>query len=224
MTADSSDAQVDPRLERLVEICTEFPPETYEKMDNNRLAVYGIRLLEEHGLPITHEALTVSLFLLFPAKFSLVAFPQYPDAERVNRTLLQLGEKYRNWASGNRRIGYTLNETGQVILEQTRQLLENPDKQRGKKRTPRQRTRDPDEEIKEIEASTLYQAYVSSQTEEIDDYAIWELLQAFPYTPKRALRDRIKRLREAAKAGGRDDIGEFLAWARKEYEEVFSED
>lgn len=213
----------DPRYARMKEICNPFPSSSYERMDNNRLAVYAIGILEESGVPRTQEALIVALFLMFPGKFSLVGFPQYPDTERVNRTLLQLGQKYRNWASGNKHVGYTLNDAGRHVLEQTRGLLQRPELQSLKKKAPRQRTRDPNAEVREIEQSNLYRAFTTKQTDSLNEYDFWELMQAFPYTPKQALKDRFRDMREASRLAGRADVTEFLKWAQIHYATFFEE-
>ncbi len=212
------------RFKRLQEVCQCFPLAGYKNADNNRLAVYAIGLLEEQGIPRTQEAITVGLFLMFPEKFSLVGFNQYPDAERANRTLLQLGKNYRNWATGNKHVGYTLTDTGRLVLEQTKKLLQNPELQLGSKRTPKERTRDPSAEVREIEASSLFQAYSDRKLETTDEFAIWALLQAFPYTPKRALKSRMKMMQQAAELAGRSDVVKFLGWVREKYREVFEEE
>ncbi len=213
----------DPRYSRMEELFQPFASSNYIGMDNNRLAIYAIALLEENGIPRTQEAVTVALFLMFPEKFSLVGFPQYPDTERVNRTLLQLGDKYRNWATGNKHVGYTLNDAGRHVLDQTQSLLRKPELQAPKKRTPRERTRDPNAEVAEIEQSNLFRAFGSKQTEKLNEYDFWELMQAFPYTPKQALKNRFKEMQEAARLAAREDVIEFLKWIREQYTTFFEE-
>lgn len=212
-----------PRLERLREICKPFPSEKYKSIDNNRLAVYAIALLSKNSLQATQEAVIVALFLMFSEKFSLIGFKEFPDAERVNRTLLQLGPKYRNWAIGNKHIGYSLNETGRLVLSQTEKMLESSASPRIKILTPKQRTRDPDIEIKEIEGTSLYKVYKSGEKDTTNEFAIWELLQAFPYTPKSALKKRFKQMKESAKLSGRSDVLEFLMWVQTKYADMFME-
>lgn len=213
------------RLKRLKEICRSFPPETYKSIDNNRLAVYAIALLSENNLQVTQEAVTVALYLLFPEKFSLVGFKEYPDAERVNRTLLQLGSKYRNWAIGNKQVGYLLNENGKLVLEQTKKLLESPESIRQiRKKAPKQRTMDPDIQLKEIEGTALFKAYKNGKRNNLSEFAIWELLRAFPYTPKSALVERLKLMTESAKLSGHDDVLEFLKWVKTKFSDVFKEE
>lgn len=220
---EESGAARDPRYSRMEEICNPFLPSSYEKMDNNRLAVYAIGILEENGVPRTQEALSVALFLMFPEKFSLVGFPQYPDTERVNRTLLQLGQKYRNWATGNKHVGYTLNDAGHHVLDQTQALLRKPELQSPKKKAPRERTRDPNAEVREIEQSNLFRAFATKQMDKLNEYDFWELMQAFPYTPKQALKNRFKEMHEAARLAGREDVIELLKWVQAQYAMFFEE-
>ena len=60
------------------------------------LTAYSLYWLEEWMLPTTIEAISILNFKLFPSKFAMVGFPNYPDALRTNRSLLQLGPKYGN--------------------------------------------------------------------------------------------------------------------------------
>lgn len=220
----SDSTRKEPRYARMKQVCRQFPSSSYANMDNNRLAVYAINLLDENGIPRTQEALAVAVFLMFPDKFSMVGFPQYPDIERVNRTLLQLAPKYRNWATGNRHVGYTLTETGYSVLRQTNQLLQRPELQPSKKRTPKERTRDPMTEVKEIERSLLFQGFTKKENINSKEYAFWQLLQAFPYTPKQALEDRFRSMKEAARLAGRKDVMVFLDWVHKTYSALFREE
>jgi len=213
-----------PRLQRLKQICKPFSPETYRSIDNNRLAVYAIALLGENNLQVSQEAVIVALYLMFPEKFSLVGYTEYPDAERTNRTLLQLGSKYRNWAIGNKQVGYSLNENGKLVLEQTKKLLESHETiQQVKKRAPKKRTMDPDIQVKEIEGTALFKAYKEGKRNDLGEFAIWELLRAFPYTPKSALIERLRLMTESAKLSDRDDVLEFLKWVKTKFSDIFKE-
>lgn len=197
-----------------------FNPESYENMDLNRLTVYGIWFLQEKNIAITFETLVVALFRMFPQKFCLVGFKDYPDAARVNRALLQLRPKYRNWAVGNIQSGFILTETGKTILEQTKRFLRNPRLQTPKKPSVIPRTRNPQEELQEVQNSHLYQKYQQGDEEGIDKYAIWELLHAYPYTPKKALNKRIRLLEEIAKEY-KPEILNFFKWIRQKYSHIF---
>jgi len=213
------------RLEMFKKVCKQFHSGAYSSIDNNRLAVYAIKTLQLKRIPVTQEAVTVALFLSFPEKFSLIGFEQFPDAERVHRTLLQLGPKWRNWATGNTHTGYSLNENGERVFIQVDQALRNPSRlARGLRlKTPkRPRTRDLNREVKEIEETALFKEYLDGKRENFTEFAIWELLKSYPYAPKEALRDRFETMLECARLADRKDIIEFLKWVRTEFAKILA--
>jgi hypothetical protein len=166
----------------------------------------------------------VALFLFFPEKFSLVGFPQFPDAERVHRTLLQLGPKWRNWAKGDTHHGYSLNQSGELEFKRVEEALKNPSVKIivPRQRTSKPRTRDPNQEIKEIEQASLFKEYINGKREGFSEFAIWELLRSYPYAPKQALKERIETMLEYAKLANRKDIVDFLKWVRDFFSAVFT--
>jgi hypothetical protein len=212
------------RFEKLKQICKPFSSSAYESIDNNRLALYAIKTLQVNRIPVTQETVAVALFLSFPQKFSLVGFEQFPDAERAHRTLLQLGPKWRNWAKGDTHHGYSLNESGEAEFKRVEEALKNPSKSTivPRQRVKKPRTRDPNQEIKEIEETSLFKEYVAGKRQDFSEFAIWELLKSYPYAPKAALRDRIDAMLESARFAERKDIVKFLKWVRDSFSNVFS--
>lgn len=212
------------RFEKLKQICTPFSPSAYESIDNNRLAVYAIKILQVNRIPVTQESVAVALFLSFQEKFSLVGFEQFPDAERVHRTLLQLGPKWRNWATGDTHHGYSLNRSGEAEFQRVDEALKNPSKSTivPRQRMKKPRTRDPNQEIKEIEETSLFKEYAAGKRRDFNEFAIWELLKSYPYAPKTALKDRIDAMMESARFAEREDMVKFLKWVRDNFSNVFS--
>jgi hypothetical protein len=214
---------VNNRFDRLKQICKPFPLCAYESIDNNRLALCAIKALQTNRIPVTEETMAVALFLFFPKKFSLIGFDQFPDAERAHRTLLQLGPKWRNWAKGDTHHGFSLNESGELEFKRVEEALKNPSKSIIvlRRRTKRPRTRDPDQEINEIQDTSLFKEYASGKRQGFSEFAIWELLKSYPYAPKEALRERIETMLESARLAAREDIVQFLKWVRENYSSVF---
>jgi hypothetical protein len=200
-------------------MCKQFPPETYQSIDNNRLALFAIKTLQNNRIPVTQEAVAVALFLFFPKKFSLIGFSEFPDVERVHRTLLQLGPKWRNWAKGDTHHGFSLNQDGETEFKRVEEALRNPAKSTiiPRQRRVKNRTRDPNKEIKEVEETLLFKEYTNGKRENFSEFAIWELLKSYPYAPKEALRNRLESLIECAKLVNRSDILTFLLWVKKEF-------
>ena len=76
------------------------------------LTAYSVHWLTAWEIPTTYENISVLNARLFPAEFSLTGFPEFPDAMRTNRTLLQMRPKYRGFATSDPRRGVFLTDKG----------------------------------------------------------------------------------------------------------------
>src|SRR5262249_4215492 len=92
------------------------------------LTAYSLFWLHRWQLPRTIEAIAILNWRLFPEKFSMVGYPEYPDAFRTNRSLLQMQPKYRNLLTGAATKGFSLNAKGMEIGEELTALLGPPAK------------------------------------------------------------------------------------------------
>ena len=72
------------------------------------------------------EAIAILNWRLFPEKFSMVNFQEYPDAFRTNRSLLQMQPKYRNLLTGAATKGFSLNERGMDKAKELTQVMGVP--------------------------------------------------------------------------------------------------
>ena len=87
----------------------------YEDIPLTSLTAYSLFWLHRWQLRRSIEAVAVLNWRLFPKKFAMVGFAEYPDAFRTNRSLLQGQPKYRNLLSGAASKGFSLNERGMDI-------------------------------------------------------------------------------------------------------------
>ncbi len=206
-----------------------FPPYSYEGLDLAGMAVYAIHKLQILAIPVTFENLVVSLFRLFPTKFCLEGYNQYPDAARVGRTLLQLGPKYRNWARGSVQKGFTLTQSGTAKVEKMSSLLMSGEPSLIQlKRQQRPRTMDINKELLPLEKSILFQEWKNENLNKVESTkqaveAIIDMLGAYAYTPPKALRGRIQRLQQLAIQAGRDDLVNFLIAVKHEFSSLFAD-
>src|SRR5580700_8170424 len=97
------------------------PRDLYEEIPLVFLTAYSLYWLHEWKVRRTIEAIAVLNWRLFPGKFAMVGFDEYPDAFRTNRSLLQMQPKYRNLLTGAAVKGFSLNERG---MEKARELIE----------------------------------------------------------------------------------------------------
>jgi hypothetical protein len=196
-----------------------FASLTYDSFDLNRLASFTIHWLQEQLIPTTFENIVVAAYRMFPEKFALEGYPEYPDAARANRALLQLGPKYRNWARGSVRKGFVLTASGLIEVGRVKDALSSakpPEQLKPKQRTA-PRTLNLSEELLGIERSALYAKWSKGALSEGTTLDLLEMLSAYAYTPSRALRDRLTVLENTAKQLGRKDLLEFLESVQKKF-------
>ena len=200
-----------------------FAERLYETIDLNRLAVFAIDWLQRHRIPTTFENVVVAIFRMFPAKFALEGYPQYPDAARVNRALLQLRPKYRNWARGSVQKGFVLTETGLAQVTWVQDALTGgaAKRQRAPKPAAVSRTMDLSRELEPLERSPLFARWKEGNLNQGNMMELLDMLGAYAYTPARVLRERVDLLSNAASQVGRKDFVEFLDDVRKGFEEHF---
>ncbi len=198
----------------------------YSDIDLNRLTVYGLDLLNGMGIHLTFERICVALFKLFPKKFSMAEFDQFPDGTRVNRALLQLRPKYRNWVIGSIKKGYfNLTSDGQEALDQAKILLERDPENivmsSKARHTPDDKKRDIHLRfMRSIERSNLFSRYVGDNNNGEPDWDLYDLLNASEETPPEILRANLLKFESYAKGLERHDILEFIAWVRSEFEHL----
>ena len=97
------------------------PAEVYSEMSLTAMTAYSLYWLHQWKLSRTIEAVAILNWRLFPLKFAMVGFQEYPDAFRTNRSLLQMQPKYRNLLTGAAVKGFSLNERG---MDTARELIE----------------------------------------------------------------------------------------------------
>jgi len=212
---------------KYVESISVFPEGIYDEIDLTGLAAYTIHLFQENHVPTTFENIAVALFRQFPTKFCMLGYTEYPDAARVGRTLLQLGPKYRNWATGKVTSGFVLTESGREKVRQVGSILQgsvSADKQsRPLSQKSRPRTMDRSSQLDEIESSKLFKLWEDGQLESAEAFDVVGMLGAFAYTPPKAMRDRVTALITEANDFGRDLIVRFLTAVKKDFPEIFAD-
>lgn len=196
-----------------------YPVDSYDGIDLNRLALFAIGWLRDERIPPTFENLVVVVFRMFPAKFALHGF-DFPDANRVNRTLLQLGPKYRNWARGSYRTGYALTPLGEVTLKEARRLIESPGEMQPLRRRvrPGGYTWDPTADVVELRDTDAFRRFAAAGPQALNNEDVWNALHAFSYTPVDAVRNRLITLRDFASQASDPEAVAFVDALRERFE------
>ncbi len=207
----------------------------YQNESLAALTAYSLFWLHEWQLRRTIEAISVLNWRLFPDKFGMVGWPEYPDAFRTNRSLLQGQPKYRNWLTGSASTGFSLNERG---LDAARGLLAKlgpPTTTTGEQATVasvhtiptqsvRPRSLEPQREVERVRKSRLFDKWKSQIMGERDLIHVHSLLDIFDHTPAKVRNKKMRDLERNAEDVQDAEVSAFLADLRAQFAEVFTAD
>lgn len=200
-----------------------FPATNYDDFDLDRLVAYTLFILEGNKIPLYFDFIAVGLFRLFPRKFSMANFQQYPDTNRISKALRRLtDQKRKSWATGNIENGFYLTDLGREMAKQVSNSLKNPLPKKDRKPivVSKSRGKSPSDDIQEIRISEAFKKWFAS--EEVNNYEFFAFLKAAPYTPKQLLIEHLKRLRVSATTMKDKDVLEFLSWLEKKFSNLLS--
>jgi hypothetical protein len=207
----------------------------YQETSLAALTTYSLFWLHHWQLRRTIEAVSVLNWRLFPDKFGMVGWPEYPDAFRTNRSLLQGQPKYRNWLTGTASKGFSLNERGLDVAQELITTLGPPSNTSGKqaalpprdasnKRSAATRPRsiEPERELQVARESRLFEKWRSQVLSDRDLIHVHSLLGIFDHTPAKVRNKKMKDLERAAEDMKDIEIATFLADVRQQFPEIFT--
>jgi hypothetical protein len=197
-----------------------FGTAKYEDLSLATLTAYSVYWLTQWGLPTTLENVAVLNFKLFPTKFAMTGWAQFPDVNRTNRSVLQMRPKYRNFATSITNKGIFLNERG---VEEAQSLINrfgNPAfgdgtspeveiaiaRVRGRRAT----TVHPEDLVAQVRKSRLFEAYQQGRLNELEAIDLINFLEVYDHTPGDEKRRRLKGFMTAAKELKDDEVLQFL--------------
>jgi len=189
----------------------------YQDIDLDRLIVYTMAFLNKYDIRLTLENIIVGAYKLFPGKFSLSGFPEYPDATRVEKSLWRCKGRNKQWITGKTPHGYSLNRKSYHIVQDVENhfsnSLERLDVNKGKARTRRGEII-----IREIEKSNAFEKYKNDEIAKISESEFCFLLQTTLDSPKNILNENLSALKLFAEEFNRSDILIFLNKLEKKFE------
>lgn len=162
----------------------------YFNLDKDRLVLYVINLLENNKIEPTYDKIVVASYKIFPKKFSLIGFPEYPDGKNIHDCLFHLTYKTKSWLTGNPQSGYKITNKGQFFLDETKKILEGTMEIKKNYRTlPRRK------ELTFIELmkkTTAYKKFLLGNSKKINEEDLFELFRV-PKASKKTLEEYLKK-------------------------------
>jgi hypothetical protein len=204
-----------------------FSSKDYENIDLDRLVIFTMCFLERKGLPLYFDFISVALFKLFPEKFSMANFIEFPDTYRINNSIrrttgsLSDRDKLDRWANGTSEHGFSLTETGKEISKQVLMMLNNPKSIKTKnERAYKTRGKSLSDDILEIYDSDIFKKW--QDEEEISDYDVLAFLKATSFTPKELIYNYLCRLKKSVNRDEHELVVNFLIWIEKRLNKIFN--
>jgi hypothetical protein len=196
----------------------QFNPDIYTKVTLNDLVLYSVYYLHKHGKEIAAEDLISACFVLFPRRFSLRKYPQWPDSAVVIRRWSDC--KGKGYLRGNAVKGFQLTARGIKRAQKVEKSLGKPmkpvhvPKPKLQKPIASAQTVPPElrararKYVRSIEMSEAYKHYKKGKP--INEFDFRSLLLTTMESPPTTLTRNLGQFKEYVKIHGRKDLLTFL--------------
>ncbi len=193
---------------------SQLDQKTYQNVSLDHLIMYAISVLNEKGINLSYENIVVAAFQLFPKKFQLLGFPEYPDGKRVHDCLFHCTFKTKQWLGGKTRQGFIITDRSKIYISEAENLLFGGSQQRSKGKS---QTRRKEFVLAEVEQSSAYHKYINKLSDSITEAELCFLLQGTLDTPKKILQDNLRTLKDFALEAQNEDVASFLIWVENKF-------
>lgn len=185
-------------------------PKVYARIGYDELVTYAIYSLVRKKKDTTFENIVAEAFGLFPKRFSLRGYPEWPDSAVVNKSWLRCRTD-KKYIVGSVKDGFKLTQRGLEVAERVEGQLTDgnpphqPTKVKSELRTRAGRL------LRDLEQRPAYIRFQNDRTvEEVsqDDFA--DILLVLPDSPSSRLKSNIEQFKDAARLYEREDVLQFL--------------
>jgi len=203
-----------------------FNSEIYTKIILNDLVIYAIYYLHKQGSEITSEDIVSACFVLFPKRFSMRKYPQYPDSSVVSRRWSDC--KSKGYLKGNATKGFQITARGIKRAEKVEKSLGAPLKPvRVRKAKTIKASATPAQKIhpelktyakkyvRSIEMSDAYKHYQKKQP--INEFDFRSLLLCTMESPAATLLRNLNQFKEYVNIHERKDLLSFLEFCEDKF-------
>ena len=202
-----------------------FNPDLYTKITLNDLVVYSVYYLHKQGSEITSEDIISACFILFPKRFSLRKYPQWPDSGMVSRRWSDC--KSKGYLRGNATKGFQISARGIKRAEKVGESLGKPmkpvraPKLKAKKTAASEQTIHPElkahagKYVRSIQASDAYKHYRKKQA--LNEFDFRSLLLCTMESPPTTLARNMEQFKEYVKIYKRKDLLVFLEFCEVKF-------
>lgn len=207
-----------------------FDPDIYTKIILNDLVVYSVHYLHKQRHAVTSEDVISACFVLFPKRFSMKKYPQYPDSGIVSR---RWGDcKSKGYLRGSAVKGFQLTAKGMRRAQKVEKLLGKPLKTvrvakarvvestvGTKEAVHPELKRHAKKYVRSIEMSDAYKHYRKQKP--LNEFDIRSLLLTTMESPPATLARNLEQFKEYVKIHNRRDLSAFLEFCESRFSHLF---
>jgi hypothetical protein len=184
----------------------------YISLDKDRLVLFAVNYLESKKIEPTFDKIVVAVFRLFPKKFFLIGFPEYPDGRTIYYCTYNHCTLGKKWLFGNVQSGFKITERGKYFLDETRKMLE------GKIVSSRTHQIIPRRKeitfISILKKTKAYEKYIQNKNEIINKSEIFEALRV-PSDSNGLVQAHLTKYMEYAQRVNESSVVKFLEFVKK---------
>ena len=202
-----------------------FSPEIYGRIAMNDLVTYAVYFLSQSSGEISAEDIVAACFKLFPERFQLRGYSNWPDSTVVNKRWVDCRDK--GLLLGSTAAGFSLTPKGLELAEKTGAVLTGQRRQFARPGTNKvsgeMRTR-AGRFVRALENSDAFKAYVAnSEAANISEFDFRNMLLCTMESSASTLRSNLDQFRQHASLYQRNDILKFLEFCRAKFSKLLSE-
>ena len=191
-----------------------FDEVRYRTVNLDYLVMYAVYHLKKLHADLSFENVVASAFALFPKKFSLLGFPEYPDSNRIGKCLWRFTSKARLWLGGKSRHGFFVTERSRHIIAKPDSLLSG---QSVSKTGTRSQTRRQESILMVVTSSPAYHKFCDGKQDTISESDFCYVLQGTLDTSKKTLKENLKTLIKFAEELKHPDVLRFAKWLEERF-------
>jgi hypothetical protein len=202
-----------------------FEPDIYNRIAMNDLVTYAVFFLSQSGREINTEDIVATCFLLFPKRFQLRTYPQWPDSEVVSKRWVDC--RHRGLILGKTATGFSLTPTGLKLAEKVSEQLtgQRPhfnrpgsNKVSGETRTRAGRF------VKSLEHSDAFKLYSSEQEQaKISEFDFRSMLLCTMESSAVTLSKNLEQFKQYVAVYERNDLISFLDFCARKFAHLLTE-
>ena len=191
-----------------------FDEVRYLTINLDHLVMYAVGELEKLKVDLSFENIVAAAFALFPKKFSLLGFPEYPDSNRIGKCLWRFTSKARQWLGGKSRHGFFVTDRSRQIIAKTESLLSGLSVS---KTGTTSQTRRKESILTEVTSSPAYRKFCDGKRDSISEADFCYVLQGTLDTSKETLKENLTTLIKFAEELRHSDVLRFAKWLEERF-------